>query len=294
MFLGFLNYLLEPTYKARLAFYVLLLPFGFNVSFELMYITLYTFNFGLIQPYAGFFNGLTIFWELFAILFAVVVIIHIFIKIRKYQKQLLHHFSNLENRSVQWLYKLIFAMICLWLLWMIPYIYEVVSGNFQQHHHYPLWIGMSIIVYWIGYSAYIRKDIFQSVKVGEVKSNEDALSNNVDKYHKALLASMEKEKLYLNTDLNLSVLANTLEISSGYLSQIINQKEGKSFYDFINSYRVEEVKHLIENPSFSHYSLLAIGLEAGFNSKSTFNATFKKQVGMTPSQYKKKSESFKS
>ena len=56
-------------------------------------------------------------------------------------------------------------------------------------------------------------------------------------------------------------------------------------YDFVNSYRVEEVQRRLVDPSSAHLTVLAIGLEAGFNSKSSFNAVFKKHTKMTPSQY---------
>ncbi|MEL6256529.1 MAG: helix-turn-helix domain-containing protein [Bacteroidota bacterium] len=78
-----------------------------------------------------------------------------------------------------------------------------------------------------------------------------------------------------------------MKLSNGYLSQIINQKEGKNFFDFINGYRVEEVKRNLADPNFDHFSILGIGLEAGFKSKSTFNAVFKKMTGHTPTAYKK-------
>ena len=79
-----------------------------------------------------------------------------------------------------------------------------------------------------------------------------------------------------------------MDLSKGYLSQIINQKEGKNFFDFINHYRVEDVKEKLNDDAYSHFSILGVALEAGFKSKSTFNAVFKKMTGMTPSQFKRK------
>ena len=85
----------------------------------------------------------------------------------------------------------------------------------------------------------------------------------------------------------MDTLAEKMDLSNGYLSKIINQKEGKNFYEFINTYRIKAVKRNLNTPTYSHYSILGIGLEAGFKSKSTFNAVFKKMTGMTPSAYKK-------
>lgn len=98
---------------------------------------------------------------------------------------------------------------------------------------------------------------------------------------------MKTKKPYLNPELSLEMLAADVNLSAGYVSQIINKKEKSNFYDFINHYRVEEAKELLASTRFNHYSLLAIGQEAGFNSKTTFNTSFKRHAGVTPSQFKK-------
>lgn len=98
---------------------------------------------------------------------------------------------------------------------------------------------------------------------------------------------MTKDKAYLDQDLSLKSLAERLDISSGYLSQIINQYEEKNFFDFVNGHRVNEVKQKITDSAFDHLSLLGIAYESGFKSKSTFNLAFKKLSGMTPTAYKK-------
>ena len=75
-------------------------------------------------------------------------------------------------------------------------------------------------------------------------------------------------------------------MSAHNLSQVINAKLGKNFYDFVNEYRVEEVKRRLRDPKYTNLKILAIGMDAGFNTKSTFNAFFKKHTGLTPSQYR--------
>lgn len=194
-----------------------------------------------------------------------------------------------------WLRNLLFALSGLWVLWSIPYLYEVFSNHFLQWHHYPLWIGMSVVVYWIGYSAYSRTEIFQSMTLAQlsesIEKNHARLSDKADEYHAQLVECMKAKRPFLNPELNLEGLAKEIDLSTGYLSQIINKKEGTSFYDFINRYRVEEAKRILSNSEFDHFSILAIGLESGFNSKSTFNAAFKKFTGTTPSAYKAQKES---
>ena len=94
---------------------------------------------------------------------------------------------------------------------------------------------------------------------------------------------MTKEKPYLNPKLTLAELAQSLSIPTNHLSQIINQYEQINFHDFVNSYRVEEFIQNVQNDK--GFSLLGHAFDSGFNSKSTFNAAFKKCKSVTPSQY---------
>jgi AraC-like DNA-binding protein len=107
-------------------------------------------------------------------------------------------------------------------------------------------------------------------------------------YEKKLLRLMDEKKPYRNCYLTLQDLADELSISTHNLSQVINKRLGKNFYDFVNGYRVEDVKRRLLDPRFQHLKILALGLEAGFNTKSTFNAFFKKHTGLTPSDYREK------
>ncbi len=106
-------------------------------------------------------------------------------------------------------------------------------------------------------------------------------------YAEKLKNYMAKKKPYLDPDLNLPQLAGDLNIPSHYLSQVINQNTGHNFYDFINHYRIEEVKNRIVDPAYQKYSILGIAYDAGFNSKSAFNRVFKKITGQTPTHFKK-------
>ena len=100
-------------------------------------------------------------------------------------------------------------------------------------------------------------------------------------------ALMEKEKLYRNPDLTLPALAKKLKLSSNTLSQVLNGYCGQSFYNFVNTYRLEEVISMMHDPKFDSKSVLELLLEAGVKSKSTFNPIFKKWTGKTPSEYRR-------
>jgi AraC-like DNA-binding protein len=100
-----------------------------------------------------------------------------------------------------------------------------------------------------------------------------------------VLAYMKTEKPYLISDISIDKLAEMLDLTSHHLSQIINEQFGKNFFEFINEYRVEEVKQQIARNRGEKYTLLSIAHDSGFNSKSTFNSTFKKYTKLTPKQY---------
>ncbi|SHI87749.1 AraC-type DNA-binding protein [Hymenobacter daecheongensis DSM 21074] len=99
-----------------------------------------------------------------------------------------------------------------------------------------------------------------------------------------LLRHLETERPYLAPELTLGELAAQLRTNTSWLSRVINTGCGQNFNDFINEYRVREAEQRLRDPRFRHYTLLAVALEAGFNSKSTFNRVFKKLRGSTPSQ----------
>ncbi len=103
-----------------------------------------------------------------------------------------------------------------------------------------------------------------------------------------LNAIMIEEKLFLDFKLGLSDLATKLEITTNQLSALLNDVIGKSFYDYINEFRIEEVKKRLIDPQEKKNTILAIAWECGFNSKSAFNRVFKNNTGLTPSQFQKK------
>lgn len=103
--------------------------------------------------------------------------------------------------------------------------------------------------------------------------------------HNRLQELMKNEKLYSEPELSLGQLAARLRVHPNYLSQTINEKEGKSFFDYINNLRVEEFKRLAALPESSQFTIMSLALDCGFNSKSSFNKNFKKVTGLSPSDY---------
>lgn len=98
---------------------------------------------------------------------------------------------------------------------------------------------------------------------------------------------LESEKLYENSNLRLEDISFRMGIPSYQLSQVIRFGLNKNFYDLINQYRIEHVQKLLASDEHNHETILDIAIQSGFNSKSTFNAAFKKITGQTPSEFRK-------
>jgi AraC-like DNA-binding protein len=109
-----------------------------------------------------------------------------------------------------------------------------------------------------------------------------------EEFARKLTALMEKERAYRDTALTLPVLAESLGTTPHLLSQVLNVRIGKSFYVFINSYRVDALKAALSDPAQQNRGVLELGLEVGFNSKSTLNSFFKKHTGLTPTEFRRR------
>lgn len=215
-----------------------------------------------------------------------------------YRKKLKDNFSSLEKRNLDWLQGFILGGILLAAVATVLHSLGLMYGANPLYTNINL-LGITVYVYSIGYMGLRQPEFFtefespaKTEETQDAKSAQSYSRSGLDekaaiKLMEKLSKIMEEEKLYTNNELNLKELAVKVGISTHNLTEIINQYAGKNFYDFINSYRIEEVKRRIQNPNSENLTILALGMEAGFNSKSSFNSVFKKHTGMTPSEYKR-------
>ncbi|MBR5350857.1 MAG: AraC family transcriptional regulator, partial [Prevotella sp.] len=122
-----------------------------------------------------------------------------------------------------------------------------------------------------------------SQKYQKVKIDEAECANIV----KRMRQYLEKDKVYTNADLKMKDLADELRLSPSKLSQVFNLYLNENYYEFINRYRLNEFKHLIETGEYKRYTITALSEKCGFK-KSNFFSTFRKVEGMTPAEYLKK------
>ncbi len=180
-------------------------------------------------------------------------------------------------------------------LWMMSIVFNSTGIVQKPYSYYPLRLGSSILIYWVGYQAFFRyvvlKDRILLRKEIRKKSFSKSIKRTVkedrgESAFEEINSYVNANQKFLDPYLSLENLAEELGISSSGLSKTMNSYAGSNFSDYINKYRVEEAKTLLGDSSFSAYTIVAIGLECGFNSKSTFYAAFKKFTGLTPTAYR--------
>jgi AraC-like DNA-binding protein len=157
--------------------------------------------------------------------------------------------------------------------------------------------GASVIFFFVvGYYGFKQTNIFTNLELKETSPEKTAAGNyersglspqQAKDYHTRLLKLMDEKKPWLNGELTAGQLSQLVGVSVNHLSQILNKEQHQNFFDFINSYRVNEVIRKMGDTSNSHLTLLAIALDSGFNSKTSFNTVFKKVTHQTPSNYYK-------
>lgn len=228
------------------------------------------------------------------------------IRLLKYKRNLVNEFSNTARINFNWLLYLIVWMVAIWVIILSQGGDELIFGT------------AALLVLWMGYFGIKQVQVFSqpplvpagvSVPTNNTDDNKDPESSKDEsdestdgpvnvKYQKSTLSEgeaahihyrlrvlMEEQKPYTNPDLTLSELARHLEVHPNTLSQVINTRENKSFYDLVNEKRIEEFIKRVSEPESQQYTLLGTAYDCGFNSKASFNRNFKKHTGHTPSDY---------
>ena len=157
----------------------------------------------------------------------------------------------------------------------------------------PLLLGNSILVFYsfaFSIFGYQQDRIYpEEIPVEKPKYERSGLRPaSMERLKVKLLALVDDEQIYRELELTILDVSQRLTVPRHHVTQVLNEKLGKNFYTFINEYRIEDAKQRLKDSKNDNLTVLAIGYDAGFNSKSSFNTLFKKYVGVTPSEFRKK------
>ncbi|MEO1653285.1 MAG: helix-turn-helix domain-containing protein [Bacteroidota bacterium] len=236
------------------------------------------------------------------------ILVYLFLglrEIRNYNQKIKTSFSSLEQMNKQWLW----AVVISWgVFFGLPFSFFLINFSLEwlpvHLTDLPLIFAFLILIFipaFVGFKQMHRalnleQDNQEMLEQVLEKKNPTHSSVSYQKsglkepqarlYEQRIQDYINAEKPFLNPDLTLSILAESLRISPNHLSQVLNERFQSNFFDFINRHRVEEVKARLRSGNYAHYTLLALAQDCGFKSKSSFNAAFKKFTQLTPSQFK--------
>lgn len=238
------------------------------------------------------------------ICYAYTIVIFLLSLVTFYKRK--HMFSRvLEFDDLKWIKHFLNLAGLILLIWLIAIIKSMENSIFSSPDiYYPLRLSTTILIYWIGFKGLfrfrvkedrivLRKNIKKQIKTENKEflwENDENVKFKSDKQREQfdrINAYVVGQKLYLDPYLSLESLARSSKLSSGYLSTLINTFGANHFSDYINKFRVEQVKKMIRDKDYADYTIVSIGLESGFNSKSTFYKAFKKFTQMTPVEFKR-------
>jgi AraC-like DNA-binding protein len=226
----------------------------------------------------------------------------------RYRRRLEQNFSTLDRINLGWLRSILVGAMVAWVVAITDFGLSLVGIRILGNGSNPTSLVLVVVVYMIGIRGLRQPEVFwppspaEDPTEGSPKeaAQEDAAPAIDAKYRKsgldpakaaametALLTLMDEQGPQEDSDLTLQQLADQLEVSPHNLSEVINARLGTSFHDFVNGYRVEEAKRRLLDPKLSHQTILAIAIDSGFRSKSTFNKIFKRFTGVTPSEFRR-------
>jgi AraC-like DNA-binding protein len=299
------NILIPATSLATIPFLLLYINQTINKHIKTWYYLI--FIPGIIVNVAIYNSLNTEFISYFEYVFNISILILILYLLKSHKHKVNNYYSDLENITLRWIYLIVYIFLGFHIFWII----EDIVG-YQNESIIEVFAGIStiltfVMVLWIGHNGFSQNEIFKQSLFNFVLSGSSSNNNHFestvyqnddDNNHDNELfinicLQLESEKLYQDTKLNLRTLSQSLNIKEKELSRLINQQSDSNFYMFINQFRVEEFKKLINSSKALKMSITGLAQEAGFNSKSTFYTAFKTLEGITPKQYEdslKKSE----
>tara|TARA_B110000240_G_C13493813_1_gene450802 strand:+ start:90 stop:1127 length:1038 start_codon:yes stop_codon:yes gene_type:complete len=224
-----------------------------------------------------------------------IYIITVFIILKKYKTVYLENYSNANYAIYKWLFQInVFACIAHTFVVLRWYLSHSTFQAYVLNINIIISLSVLSITIFFVLKALYQPELFTGININlkplksilEKKSTIKKIGLE-NEHLKKLTSFMGKEKPYFDFELTLQKLASQIEIPEKELSILINHHLGKHFFDFINEYRINEAKNILENHLKKEVTILEILYQVGFNSKSSFYTAFKKETNQTPTQYRK-------
>jgi len=198
--------------------------------------------------------------------------------------------NQLSHNKRRWLNWLLGSFGC-YVIAMTAYYLLSRFGLITTGHDYFITYTLIFFIGLVSYFGFVQPDVFNGLSMDSVLPFKKYKKTGLTEGHSmelknSLIQLMASEKTYLKSNLRLDDLANELNLSRHHMSQIINEHFETNFFDFINSYRIEEAKRLLQDEN--HLNITDIIFSSGFNNRVSFYKTFKKHTGITPTEFKAK------
>jgi len=237
--------------------------------------------------YHIFFKGLHV--------YMIVLLIWFLGKLKRYQDKIQHYYSNIESVDLSWFR---------YFLWISIFNYSasftaMILSNVGLISHIDfayviirVSIFLSLIwMFYHGLRQYGQANFEEAISAKE-KVSKYATSALSKERSREVFQEVEQlfttQKMFLNPDLRVQDVAKALELSNHNISQSINETAGMSFYDYVNNFRLKDFQKQLADPDKRKFTILALGMESGFNSKASINRVFKRQLGETPREYQQR------
>lgn len=225
-------------------------------------------------------------------------IIAAFMILRKVKKIYLENYAGASMESLNWLFQFTLAISFFYSIALLKNIFKFsIYTNISEWLTIGLFLFEFVIISWYLFKALNNPNLFRSIDsklklvskiVSEKKQNDQLKEDEYDKDLSKIKEYMVKEKPFLNASLTIQDISNDIEIPVRELSLLINHKLNQHFYDFVNSYRIENAMDILKDSTKNKVTILEILYKVGFNSKSSFNTAFRKHTNTTPTSYRKK------
>lgn len=207
-----------------------------------------------------------------------------------YKGEIQQFFSNTAKKELNWIrnFLLVYAFIFVYGLLQIFVDEYVMEMSWTQKWWIQFFSAVALLYFGVkGYFTdfdFLRD--FEKPKPTDVTGGTTTEPNPILQERKEGINTLfEKERIFLDPELNLNQLSEKTALNRGEVSEVINLGFGMNFNDFVNHFRIEEFKKRLSGGDHKHYSLVGLAFECGFNSKATFNRVFKKAVQLTPTEY---------